>query len=298
VRDELRIPVPADAGTSTHWGEWMILEEPPRPVAGHPLVIDLSHLRTADPLFLARMRGCIDWHCSVGRSVRIVSPRLASVRLYLERMHLACDLPSGCECGLDTLGQDERSNVLIPIRRLSAPQDGDRLDEELADLYRAHFDGPLGGLAQAFSTTVSEMSDNATTHGRSEVGVSYVTAQRYPKGRCVLVIGDLGIGIPAHVRRAYPRLADDGDAIREATKEGITGLTGTGSGHRGYGYQCVIDDLKNKWIARGELRVWSGKGRFRVETRHGVQERRRAWTVEQATVGTWVRLELAGSSSF
>jgi hypothetical protein len=289
---EIVIPVPANAGTSANWGEWMILEEPPPDVG---LAVNLSNLSVTDPLFLARMRGFIDWHCSKGRSVRIVSPRAPHVRRYLERMHVACELPRGCECNLGTLGEDKKSNVLIPIRRLRDSQDSDRLDVELQDLYLAHFDGSLSGVAQAFGTTVSEMSDNATTHGKPEGGVSYVTAQRDGKGRCVLVIGDLGIGIPNHMRHVYPHLADDGDAIREATKEGVSGLDHQ---HRGYGYQYVIDDLKNVHVARGELRVWSGKGRFRVETRHGIQERRRAWTVEHRTVGTWVRLELSGQESF
>lgn len=260
-----------------------------------PVVLDLANLQFADPLFLARTRAFVDWHCSMGRRVRIVSPRRRAIRRYLERMHLACDLPAGCESDLGTIGQDERSDVLIPIRRLGTPQDGDRLDEELGELYRAHFDGALGGLADAFSKTVSEMSDNATTHGKSQVGVSYVAAQRYDKRRCVLVIGDLGVGIPEHIRGVRPDLKADGEAIREATKDGVTG---TGDPHRGFGYQYVIDGLKNEFITRGELRVWSGKGRFRVETRNGIQERRRAWTIEDETVGTWARLELEGSKGF
>jgi hypothetical protein len=292
MTEEILIPVPANAGSSARWGEWMILEEPPPDVS---LALDLTDLDFTDPLFLARMRGFIDWHCSKGRAVRVISPRSIAVRQYLERMHVACDLPSRCECSLGTIGEGEKSDVLIPIRRLSTPQEGDRLDEELQDLYLAHFHGPLGGLAQAFSTAVSEMSDNATTHGKLRGHVSYVTAQRYAQGRCVLVIGDLGMGIPDHMRRAHPDLVEDDEAIREATKEGITG---TRNQHRGYGYQCVIDDLKNEVIASGELRVWSGKGRFRVETLRGTQVRRRAWEVDHATIGTWVRLELIGEGSF
>jgi hypothetical protein len=129
------------------------------------------------------------------------------------------------------------------------------------------------------------------THGRSDVGVTYVTAQRYEQRRCVLAIGDLGIGIPEHMRRAFPELTDAEDAIREATKEGVTA---TGNPHRGIGYQWVIDGMKEANIPVGALRVWSGRGRFRVEVRDGTQVRRDAWAVERPTVGTWVRLELSG----
>ncbi len=292
---EIEIPVPANAGSRARWGEWMILEEPD---PDSTLKLDLSDLDFTDPLFLARMRGFIDWHCSKGHEVRIVNPRREHVRQHLERMHVACDLPPQCECTLGTVGEGEKSDVLIPIRRLSTPQESDILDQELQDLYLAHFHGPLGGLAQAFSTTVSEMSDNAISHGKSRGHVAYVTAQRYPHGRCVLVIGDLGVGIPEHMRRAHPELVEDGAAIREATKEGVTGVIGTRRKHRGYGYQYVIDDLKNKLITRGELRVWSSQARFRVETVGGAQVRRRAWEVDHATIGTWVRLELVGEDSF
>jgi hypothetical protein len=75
------------------------------------------------------------------------------------------------------------------------------------------------------------------------------------------------------MRGVFPELVDDGDAIREATKEG---MSGTGDSERGNGYQYVIDGLKETEVPRGELRVWSGRGRFRVETRNGPQERRRA----------------------
>jgi hypothetical protein len=253
------INVPPDAGTSKRWGEWVI-------------TLEGSELRK-----------------SSGHEVCVVSPRQRSVCNYLARMQLADDLPSSCTWDLQTIGHGKRSEVLIPIRRLRSQVESDRLDDELGELYSAHFRGPIARVAAAFTMTVSEMTDNATTHGWSNVGVSYVAAQRYRADRCVLVVGDLGIGIPEHIRRVHPELSDDGDAIREATKEGVTG---TGDSQRGIGYQQVIDSLKETQVPSGELRIWSGKGRFRIKTRDGLIERRRAWTVEEETAGTWVRLEL------
>ncbi len=148
----------------------------------------------------------------------------------------------------------------------------------------------MGALAEAFTRTASEMCDNATSHGRSLVTGAYVAAQRYANQRCVLAIGDLGVGIPDHIRQARPELKADDDAIREATLEGVTA---TGSPHRGIGYQWVIDGMKETEVPLGELRVWSGKGRFRVEVQRGVQTRRRAWPIGESTAGTWVRLGLS-----
>ena len=62
--------------------------------------------------------------------------------------------------------------MLIPIRRLRSREGSERLEEELSELYLAHFNGLIGRLAEAFTRTVGEMSDNATTHGNSSVGTS------------------------------------------------------------------------------------------------------------------------------
>lgn len=283
---EVTVNVPPSAGDSDRWGEWVILRHPPQ----ETVVLNLSHLRFADPLFVLRLRGFVDWHCSNGHAVRIVRPDRSAVRNYLARMGVAEDLPNGCSCDLGRVRATDRSDVLIPIRRLATIRDSDALDDELAALYSAQFTGALGALADAFTRTVSEMCDNATTHGRSDAGPAYVAAQRYAERRCVLAIGDLGVGIPEHLRQAFPSLTSDEDAIREATKEGVTA---TGNPHRGIGYQYVIDGLKESGLPLGELRIWSGQGRFRVEARLGTQVRRRAWSVDDRTQGTWVRLELS-----
>jgi hypothetical protein len=280
-----RIAVPPGGGPNLWWAEAVAL----RRVDGD-LEIDLTELDMVDPLFLARLRGLIDLNAAAGGSITIRSPKKDVTRKYLELMRLASDLPGNCDCELKSLDLLGGSKILIPIRRLSSPTDVVDLEQALGDLYLAHFSGPLAKLAEAFTRTVGEISDNATTHGKSRVGVSYVAANRYPRG-CILVVGDLGIGIPAHMRKAFSDLDDDGDAIRVATREG---KSGTGDPQRGIGYQYVIDGLKNEHIATGELRVWSGKGRFRVQTVAGVQERRRAWSVDEPTIGTWVRLDLTG----
>ena len=283
---EIVVEVPATAGYSEQWGDWAILRQPP----ADTVVLDLSELQFADPLFLLRMRGFIDWHCYNGHGVRVVRPQSAQVRRYLSHMGLADELPERCVCEIAAAGTPTGSQILIPIRRLTSNEESDRLDDELATILEAQFRGPLGRVAEAFTATAGEMCDNATTHGASDVGFAYLSAQRYQQSRCVLAIGDLGIGIPDHIRRAFRELVDDEDAIRVATKEGVTA---TGRDHRRVGYQYAIDALKDSNVPRGELRVWSGRGRFRVEVRDGRQVRRDAWGVDGKTVGTWVRLELA-----
>jgi hypothetical protein len=121
--------ISADAGSS--WGDAVVLDGQ----RVDAIELDLTDLRFPDPLLLIRLRAFIDWHCARGREVHVTLPRLATARTYLERMHLGSNLPAGCLCDLETLGADEHSPVLIPIRRLRSPIDGDELEHELEDLY-------------------------------------------------------------------------------------------------------------------------------------------------------------------
>jgi hypothetical protein len=107
------VKVPGDAGKIERWGEGLVLREPTE-----SLIVDLTELEYPGPFFLARLRGLIDWHSSMGQNVRVISPRRQAVRSYLEHMHLAEDLPATCACDLETLEPEARSKVLIPIRRL------------------------------------------------------------------------------------------------------------------------------------------------------------------------------------
>jgi hypothetical protein len=197
---EVEVNVPAKAGNSERWGEWAILRQPPQGT----VVLNLSAVRFADPLFLLRLRGFIEWHCHNGHAVRVVRPQSGALRNYLARMQLDQDLPASCKCDLGRVRPRKLDDVLIPIRRLTPQRDSDELDDELAALLYAQFTEDLGGFGDAFTRTVSEMCDNATTHGSSDVGHAYITAQRYRQGRCVLAIGDLGMGSPSTFVRRSP----------------------------------------------------------------------------------------------
>ncbi len=280
----MHIAVPADGGPTDTWVEWIPLQPP----ANADLLLDLSELAVVGPMLAVRLRALIDMYAAGGNHVHVVAPANAGIRAYFAAMRLGGDLPGNCQCDLGPEPESLRK-VLIPIRRLSDQRESDLLDDELGELLEAQFTGTVGLLAAAFTMTASEMCDNATTHGHSDIVGGYMAAQRLNR-HCILAIGDLGIGIPEHIRKVYPELTADDDAIRLATREGYTG---TGIEHRGIGYQEAIDVIKETTVPFGELRVWSGKGRFRVEVRDGVQVRRRAWPVEESTSGTWVRLALS-----
>lgn len=284
---QIIVDVPARAGTGDGWGE--ILPLAPAQ-AGTRIVVDLTNLSFADPYFLLRLRAFMEWHSRNGLNIEVVRPRARDVANYLSRMRIADGLPPGCTCDLAKVEARERKEVLIPVTRLASPVDADHLDSLIGELLQAHFQGQLARLGKAFHAAFAELTDNATTHGASPSG-TFVAAQRYRATRCVLAIADTGIGIPEHVRRAYPYLDDDGVAIAEATKEGVSGADDPS--HRGIGYQYLIDSMTDTNVPFGDLRIWSGRGRFAVAVRQGEQRLRRGWKTEPQTAGTFVRVELA-----
>jgi len=284
--------VPPDGGQSSKWGEWLPLR--PAHKDAHPLRLDLANLNFVDPLFLVRLRAFMDWHAERGHEIVVERPENKHVRNYLARMGICDDLPEGCTFDVGQVAAKPHPDVLIPLTRVHTRADSDALDDAVADLLGAQFADGLIGCADAFTMTVGEMRDNALSHGASAHGV-YLAAQRYQSTRCVLAIGDLGIGIPEHLRGQHPHLTDDGAAVAEATRQGITGVAGAAAQHRGNGYYYVVDEMERTKVPRGLLRVWSGRGRFSLGMADGRQTMRRGWLVEHEdlTRGTWVRLELA-----
>lgn len=282
--------VPPDGGHSIKWGEWL----PLRPAIISPSVaipVDLSNLRFVDPLFLIRLRAFMEWHASRGYRMEIARPEKPGVRSYLSRMGVGDDLPDGCAFDVGTVNATPQADVLVPLRKLYSRAEAAELSDELGPLLDAQFPGDLGQYVETFLATIGEMCDNATSHGSSPLG-TYVAAQRYQSTRVVLAIGDLGIGIPAHIRRAHPELVDDGAAIAAATRVGLTGVLDDSAAHRGNGYDWVIETMQESRIPNGKLRIWSDRGRFSLQVVDGKIEARRGWRVDEPTQGTWLRLEL------
>jgi hypothetical protein len=284
--------VPYDSGKSEKWGELLPLIPVREGISG--IELDLSALTFIDPLFLIRLRGFLDWHTARGQEIVVQRPRNRGVSNYLARMGVGDGLPESCQFDLGAVSASDQKTVLVPLTRLHSQTESDRLDEQVADLLAAQFTNGLAGLGAVFSNTIGELCDNATTHGKNEWG-AYVAAQRYQKRRCVLAIGDLGIGIPAHLRQAHPEIMDDGQAIAEATKERVSGVVGEQAPHRGIGYSHVIDTMRATGLPSGLLRIWSGWGRFALSVSGGRQTMRRGWDSTDHTCGTWIRLELGSS---
>jgi hypothetical protein len=259
------------------------------------VIVDCTALRATAPTFLLRLRAFAEWHLHRGHTVRIIVPTNRAVATHMARMGVDSGLPEETFIGLPKLEPGKGSAVLIPITQLQEFPDVDELGERLFDLFVAHSDD-VAVFADAMQMAAGELCGNAVEHGANELGC-YVAAQRYerPHRHTVLALGDLGIGIPAHLRKRFPGLRGDRSALREAVKEGVTA---TGKSERGIGFTSVIEGARGPKMRYATLDIHSG----RAQLLHQVSAEPEAEAVTTTAdapnkIGTWATFELGPVTS-
>jgi hypothetical protein len=284
-RDQAHSAQPV-AGAGDGWNARLPLQHWPEDA----IEIDAEALRFAVPTFLLRLRTFIDWHRAHGREVVVLTPRKSGVRSYLARMRMDRGLAAGVFQGLPHVTEHDRREALIPVTRMHQPPDVDELTADLSHLLFAQLPD-MAVLADAIHMAVSELCGNAVEHGQNPHGC-YVAAQRYerPKPRTVLAIGDLGIGLPDHVRQRNPSLTPDERAIEEATKAGVSGAPDAGT-HRGYGFHWVFEEARNTALRYAQLEIRSGRGQYVARLNAGGELSGHS-TVARHKRGTWITFEL------
>lgn len=259
---------------------------PLRAYSSAKVVVDARSLRFATPTFLLRLRSFVEWHLDEGRTVRVLRPSNSNVANYMARMHLGEGLPDET-FDLPAIRERDRSEVLIPVTRLTTAQDVDRFNEEVAPVIRAQVND-VAVLEEALSMAIAELCGNGVEHGANPLGC-YAALQRYPtKRKTVLAIGDLGCGIPTNIRRCFPEIGGDSAALAHALEEGVTT---TGRTSRGQGFYWVMDAAQQSHIRFANLDVRAGRGRISrtFATKGSVDT---TTTTAPNKRGTWVTLEL------
>jgi hypothetical protein len=120
----------------------------------------------------------------------------------------------------------------------------------------------LAHLGDATFMAISELCNNAVEHGASRFP-AYAAAAADPNcpANLTIAIADLGIGIPEHLRQAYPEWSDDSAAIAKATYDGVSG---TGDSHRGFGYHHIFDEILRASLHAAEMEIYSANGFLRT----------------------------------
>jgi len=255
------------------------------PDLDQPIVVDASELVDCHPMFALRLRLFVDWHQAAGNVVRVVAPRDLRVAHQVADFRVGLGLPEGTVVGLPEPRGGRQA--LIGVRRLGTYHDvEDVSNEAMAILQEQSIAFAVWG--EPVHMAMSELCDNARQHGRNSLG-TYVAADQVgvETGEFRLAIGDLGIGIPEHIRACYPEWQDDTAAIVSALQRGVTG---TGDPHRGNGFAEVVDDV-NRVLVRAQsavhIEIRSAKGGVVLDLLDGRVAPRPA-RVERARRGTWI----------
>jgi hypothetical protein len=229
------------------------------------------------PMFAVRLQTFFEWHRARGRNVEIVPPEDRTTHRVFNELGIGSSDPIEATGG-----------TVVPVSRLqdenaiedAAAATKEILEYQLKDVSR---------LGDAAFYAVSELCGNALEHGRNDLG-AFVALRREvePRRRVIVAIGDLGIGIPEHLRRVYPEHSEDGYAIARAIEPGVSG---TDDPQRGYGYDWVFEKALTSASHMARLEIHSLRGFFATEI---VQETRHptGYPAPNYKRGTWVSLEL------
>lgn len=250
-----------------------------RPVSWSPASIDLgdvSWLTPFDVVAIASLRARLS---AEGQAPKLIPPRTPAVREYASSV------------GLIDGGAELSAPRGLALALLQLPT-ADAWDDLLGDIAPDFISALPGRLGPRGLDVLSELIDNAGTHGNSPAG-TFVCAQCYDGG-CGLPAGlwlgvaDAGRGIPEHLR-LNPRYAEvdrDEELIQLARRPWVTGTRD----RRGWGLVAVFEGAAGTTDGDILIRSGGGEGSFRVRpegrpfARYGPRTPR--------LPGTWVNVRL------
>lgn len=254
-----------------------------------PIVVDATKLGHSHPMFLVRLRLFVDWHLAAGHEISVRPPTTEAGAQQWADMRMSENWPASV--GANVEPTRPQNSALLAITRLTSWHDVEDATAAATDLLGEQVPA-LALWGDATHMAISELCDNAIQHGNSDLG-AYVAADRVddPQPCFRLVVADLGIGIPEHIRAHHPEWQNDTAAITRALERGVTG---TGDPHRGNGIAEVLDLGQAAQVRRAmsELRVdiRSAKGRVGVRLVDG-RVLPEALPTEPRR-GTWVTYEV------
>jgi hypothetical protein len=257
------------------------------PISWAPSSIDLSELTWATPYDIAALAVIWTRLYEDGRPPKVVLPDDRQVRAYLVDIGLADAIPGDW-------GVRGASRVEPPLVRLTRFAEPEEWDELLPDIIPGAY-GALkdSKLAKRTLDILSELIDNAATHGHSAAG-TFVCAQRYTGATSGLEpgvwlgIADGGRGIPSHLRLnpKYREIERDEELIQLARRPWVTGTRD----RRGWGLVEVFEDASAAGPSDVVIRSGRGEGSFRL--RAGLSPHARYRALRPAIPGAWVHLRV------
>lgn len=259
---------------------------------GHDLpsdiLVDCSGLELPlYPLFLIRLRTFLEWHHASGRSLALIRPKMASARRMFDSLGVTARLP------VETDGEHHATHsgepgVVLPVTPLREFLDVERVAQSTREILEYQLP-EVSALGHASYMAVSELCANAVEHGANSHG-AFVAAARIkePRPQVSIAVGDLGVGIPEHLRQRYPEWFDDCFAIAQAFEPSISG---TGNPHRGNGFTETFEAALASAMHAARVDIHSANGFVRAQF-FGGTKRLEPFPAASFRRGTWIAYDL------
>jgi hypothetical protein len=261
---------------------------------GHQLpedvLVDCSALELpVYPLFVVRLRMFLEWHLRRGRSISVIGPTDPRARRMLESLRVTAELP--VETDLAERRESSQEAIVLPVtplREYAEVEDVALRTREILEYQQPK----ISALGHASYMAVSELCANAVEHGANEQG-SFVAAARFdePRAQVSIAIGDLGVGIPEHLRQRYPEWFDDCFAIAQAFEPSISG---TGNPHRGNGFAETFEAALVSAMHAARVDIHSANGFVRGQF-YGGTTKLEPFPAASFRRGTWISYDLVAS---
>jgi hypothetical protein len=221
-------------------------------------VLDASDLIGLHPLLAVRLALWLDGLKASNARIAITEPHDASTRRLFQAFRLGEEVG-----GIATALADDDPEIIIRPTRLTGLTEVDLLADKMVQPLVDHFDD-AAVVRDAILMAISELCQNAVEHGANPAGCGVAASRGEVDGvnKIMLGIGDLGIGIPKHIRKARPGLVLDEHAIGQALEEGVSG---TQRADRGFGFSWVLKETLSSAATSAEMLIRSGEGTFRRE---------------------------------
>lgn len=151
-----------------------------------------------------------------------------------------------------------RGTSQVPaIRFLSAKDQSVAVNQIIDTLLSSLSDLKRSDLA-AIEWSLNEITDNVINHSECSTG-GYVQLSTLKSRNIVeFVVSDAGIGIPTSLRKPFPELTSDTNALHQAIREGVTRDKQVGQGNGLFGSVEIC------WASEGYFELDSGYGRLNL----------------------------------
>jgi hypothetical protein len=216
-------------------------------------------LGVCHPMYLVRLRTFLEWQQREGSPVEVLLPTDPAISTHLAEMGVF----QGVD--VDLVGTPARvgaaTSRILPLTSVADPSGVETLaDSAVAALESCP--SAVKRLASPLHMAIAELGDNAVSHGRNGLGIRVACSLDDSRPEIRLAVGDLGMGIPEHIRQTHPDWGDDTAAIANAVAPGVSG---TRDPHRGNGFLHILDEALTAELGAARLEIYSANGFLRLD---------------------------------